>query len=110
MNSRKTLFLVVLAVIVGGLVVWDHFKGTTTTDREVQGKHILNIDTKQVSHFELARSNQTIVLERTGDNWDIKQPIAVRADFSAVSSTLADLEFEHQAANEVRPGYPAHWQ
>ena len=97
MNSRKTLFLVVLAVIVGGLVVWDHFKGTTTTDREVQGKHILNIDTKQVSHFELARSNQTIVLERTGDNWDIKQPIAVRADFSAVSSTLADLEFAERS-------------
>lgn len=97
MNSRKTLFLVVLAGIVAGLVVWDHFKGTTTTERDAQNKHILNLDTKQVSHFELVRSNQTIVLEKTGDNWEIKQPIAVRADFSAVSSTLADLEFAERS-------------
>ena len=101
MNSRKTLFLVVLAILVGGLVVWDHFKGTTTTDRETQNKRILNTDTKQVRHFELVRSNQTIVLEKTGDNWDLRQPsgteiptnLAVRADVSAVSSTLDELEF-----------------
>ena len=97
MNSRQTLFLVVLAGIVAGLVVWDHFKGVTTTDREVRDKRILNIDTKQVSHFELIRFNQTIVLEKTGDNWDIKRPIAVRADFSAVSSTLDDLEFAERS-------------
>ena len=93
MNSRKTLFLIVLVGIVGGLVVWDHFKGTTTTDREVHSKRLLNLDTKQVRRFELIHSNQTIVLEKTGDNWDIKKPIAVRADFSAVSSTLDELEF-----------------
>ncbi len=93
MNFRKTLFLVVLAGIGSGLVVWDYFKGTPTSDREIQSKRLLNLDTKQVSHFELVRSNQTIVLEKTGDNWDIKQPIAVRADFSAVSSTLDELEF-----------------
>ena len=97
MNSRKTLFLVVLAVIGGGLVVWDHFKGTTTIDRQTQSKRVLNLDTKQVTHFELVRSNQTIVLEKTGDNWDIKKPIAVRADFSAASSTLDELEFAERS-------------
>ena len=97
MNSRTTFFLVVLAVIGGSLVVWDYFKGTTTTDREVQSKRVLNLDTKQVTHFELVRSNQTIVLEKTGDNWDIKKPIAVRADFGAVSSTLDELEFAERS-------------
>ncbi len=97
MNSRKTLFLVVLAGIIGGLVVCDQFKGTTTSDRELQSKRILNLDTKQVSHFELARSNQTIVLEKTVDNWDIKQPIAVRADSSAVNATLDTLEFAERS-------------
>jgi len=97
MNFRKTLFLVVLAGSVGGLVVWDHFKGTTSTDRAMQSKRLLNLDTKQINHFELVRSNQTIVLEKTGDSWDIKQPIAVRADFSAVRSTLDELEFAERS-------------
>lgn len=105
MNSRKTLFLMMVVCIVGGLVVWDHFNGTTTTDKNTQNKRILNLDAKQVSHFELVRSNQTIVLEKTGDNWDIKQPvgnelptnITIRADVSAVRSTLDELEFAERS-------------
>jgi len=96
-NYRKTLFLIVLVGIVGGVAVWDHFQGTTTTDRVQHSKRLLNLDAKQVSHFELVHSNQTIVLEKTGPHWDIKQPIAVRADFAAVSSTLDELEFTERS-------------
>ena len=97
MNYRKTLFLIVLVGIVGGVAVWDHFQGTPTTDRVQHRKRLLNLDAKQVSHFELVHSNQTIVLEKTGTHWDIQQPIAVRADFAAVSSTLDELEFAERS-------------
>ena len=97
MNYRKTLFLIVLVGIVGGVAVWDHFQGTTTTDRGQHSKRLLDLDAKQVSHFELVHSNQTIVLEKNGTHWDIKQPIAVRADFAAVSSTLDELEFAERS-------------
>ena len=97
MNYRKTLFLVVLVGIVSGVAVWDHFQGTTTADRVQHSKRLLNLDAKQVSHFELVHSNQLIVLEKTGANWDIKQPIAVRADFATVSSTLDELEFTERS-------------
>ena len=105
MNPRKTLFLIVLVALGAGLVVWDHYKGTTTSDRELQNKRILNLDTQQVSYFELVRSNQTIGLQKTGDNWEIKQPLGsdiptnltLRADSSAVSSTLAELEFAERS-------------
>ena len=93
MNYRKTFFLIVLVGLVGSVVVWD-FKGVTTTRRVSQSKRILNLDTKQVSHLELVCSNHPpIILEKSGDNWDIKQPLVVRADFGAVSSTLSELEF-----------------
>ena len=97
MNYRKTLFLVVVAGIVGGVAVWDHFQGTPTSDRIQHSKRLLNLDAKQVSHFELVHSNQTIVLEKSGTNWDLKQPIAVRADFAAVSATLDELEFAERS-------------
>ena len=98
MNYRKTFFLIVLVGLMGSVVMWDHFKGVTTTRRVSQSKRILNLDTKQVSHFELVCSNQPpIVLEKTGDQWDIKQPLAVRADFGAVSSTLSELEFAERS-------------
>ena len=103
MNYRKTFFLIVLVGLVGSVVVWDHFKGVTTTHRVSQSKRILTLNTKQVSHFELVNSNQTIVLEKNGDNWDIKQPLAVRADFGAVSSILSELEFAERSRTLTEP-------
>ncbi|MCG3146700.1 MAG: hypothetical protein PCFJNLEI_00134 [Verrucomicrobiae bacterium] len=93
MDSRKTIFLLVLVALVGGFVVWDHYKGVPTTDRLAKSKRVLAIDAKAVTRVELVRSNQTIVLEKSAENWDIKQPLAVRADFGAVSALLDELEF-----------------
>ena len=80
-------------VIVGLIVVWDHYKGTSTEEAAEKGKHILSFKSDDVTRLELAHTNQTIVLERSGDKWDIKQPLSVRADGGAVNSILSDLEF-----------------
>src|SRR5437870_4541782 len=93
MNTRTTLFLVMLVAFVGGFVLWDHYKGTTTEQRDTKGKRILDFEAKDITGIDLVRSNQTIGLEKSGDNWDIKQPLAVRADSGAVSSILDELEF-----------------
>ncbi|MEI6084769.1 MAG: DUF4340 domain-containing protein [Verrucomicrobiota bacterium] len=93
MDSRKTLFLLVLVALGGGVVVWDHFQGVSTVDRDGKRKRVLDIDAKAVTRVELVRSNQTIVLEKNADRWDIKQPLAVRAEFSTVSALLDELEF-----------------
>ncbi len=93
MNTRTTLFLVVLVALFGGFVVWDHYKGTPTEERAAKGKRILDFEAKDVTHIDLVRSNQTIVLDKTGDNWDMKQPLASRADDGAVNSILDELEF-----------------
>jgi hypothetical protein len=93
MDSRKTLFLLVLVAIAGGVVLWDHYRGVPTEERLAKSKRVIQLDTKTVTQIELVRSNETIRLEKTGDHWDIKEPLAVRAEFSAVSSLLDELEF-----------------
>ena len=93
MKSRATLILVALVVIVGLIVVWDHYKGTSTEEAAEKGKHILSFKSDDVTRLELAHTNQTIVLEKSGDKWDIKKPLSVPADGGAVNSILSDLEF-----------------
>ena len=93
MKYRTTYVLLMLMALVGVFVWWDSMKGTTTDQAEANRKRLLDFKSADVVHIELVRSNQTVVLEKAGDRWDIKRPIAVRASGSAVSSLLSDLEF-----------------
>src|SRR6266446_4746920 len=93
MNSRTTLFLIVLVALVGGFALWDHYKGATTERQLSKSKRIVDFDPKDVMGIDIVRSNQTIILEKSGDNWDLKQPLTARADASAVNSILDELEF-----------------
>jgi hypothetical protein len=93
MKSRTTLILVLVALVIGGVAVLDYYKGTPTEQAEAKRKRVLDIEAGDVTHIEIVRTNQTIVLDKSGDRWEIKQPLAVRASASAVSSVLDDLEF-----------------
>jgi hypothetical protein len=111
MKSRTTWLLIVLVLIVGGLVVFDHYKGTPTEEAETKRKRMLNFEAKDITGLEIVRPNQTIVLEKSGDHWEIKQPLAVRANYSAVSSVLDELEFAERkrtlTEKEIGSGGPA---
>jgi hypothetical protein len=93
MKSRTTLILVVLAAVVGLVVVWDQYKGTSTEQAREQGKRVLNFKSEDVTRLELAYTNRTVVLEKSGDKWNLRQPLSARADAATVSSILSDLEF-----------------
>jgi len=93
MKSRTTIVLVVLALVIGGFVYWDYKKGVTTEEAEQKAKKFLDMKTADVTRLELVSSNQTIVVEKSKEHWDIKQPLAVRADDNAVNSIFDALEF-----------------
>ncbi len=93
MKPRTTWILLSLVVFVGALVILDHYRGTSTEEAQEKSKHILDIQSGDVTRLELIRTNQTIVLEKTGDTWNILKPLSVRADDSAVNSVLSALEF-----------------
>lgn len=93
MKSRSTLILIVVALVVGGLVYLDYRKGTPTNEAASQRNRLLKLKAADVTRLEIVRTNQTIVLERTGTQWNMKKPLAVRADDSAVNSILDEVEF-----------------
>ncbi len=85
--------MLILAVLAGIFVWWDSKKGTTTEESQAKRMRLLDFKSADVTQVKLVRSNQTVVLKKAGDRWEIKQPIAVRASDSAVTSLLGDLEF-----------------
>ena len=93
MKSRTTLILVVLAALVGLVVVWDLYKGTPTEVARERSKRILDFKSEDVTRLELTYTNRTVVLEKSGDKWNLLQPLSARADGGTVSSILSDLEF-----------------
>ena len=92
MKSRTTLVLVVIALVVGGLVALDHYKGTSTEEAATKRKRLLDFPAKEVTGLKIELTNQVIVLEKAGEQWQIKQPLHVRANASAVNSILDELE------------------
>ncbi len=93
MKSRTTLFLVFVALIIGGLVALDYRKGVSTQERLARGKRLLDFQSKDITGLKIDLTNGVYTLERTGDVWQIKQPLDVRANYSTVSSILDELEF-----------------
>jgi len=93
MKSRTTLILVLLAVVAGGLVWLDARKGLTTEDATAKRRRLVDLRSDEVTRVELIHSNQTVVVEKAGEQWNIKAPLAVRASTGSVNAILDELEF-----------------
>lgn len=93
MKSRTTLFLVLVALVIGGLVVLDSYKGTSTSDALAKSKRLLNFQSKDITGLKIELTNQVFALAKTNDQWQIEQPLNVRANYGTVSSILDELEF-----------------
>ena len=93
MNFRTTIILIVLLALVGlGLFLTreksaqDVSETTTTKD---EGTKLLDLPAADVTKISIAGSEQPIVLERTGIDWKLVQPVSAPAENSA-AQTLAD--------------------
>jgi hypothetical protein len=82
-----------MVLVIGGLVALDYYWGTSTRDRAAKSKRILDFQSKDITGLQIDLTNQVYTLERSGDQWQIKQPLDVRASYSTVSSILDELEF-----------------
>src|SRR6266404_7521294 len=93
MKSRTTLILVFVALVIGGLVALDHYKGASTEEARTKSQRVLGFQSKDITGLKIDFTNQVYALEKDGDQWRIKQPLDVRANYSTVSSILDELEF-----------------
>jgi hypothetical protein len=93
MKSRTTWVLILIALVIGGFVALDYYKGTSTEQAETRRKRLFDFQTKDVTSLKIELTNQVFMLEKTGELWQIKQPLDVRADAGTVNSILDELEF-----------------
>ncbi|HXI85358.1 MAG TPA: DUF4340 domain-containing protein [Verrucomicrobiae bacterium] len=93
MKSRTTLVLVLVALVIGGLVALDYYWGTSTQELQARNKRVLDFQSKDIIGLDIGLTNQVYALERSGDQWQIKKPLDVRANYGTVSSILDELEF-----------------
>src|ERR1051326_417654 len=116
MKPKTTIILLVIAVLIGGFVWYDHTHLKDTWEVEQQQKRVFpNLKSGDVTKLELHSTNGVIVVEKAGDKWDMKQPYQVRANKSMVDAILSDLEFldaeramtakDLKEANETPAGY-----
>jgi hypothetical protein len=97
MKSRTTLVLVLVALVLGGLVALDRYRGTSTDDARKRSKRLLNFESKDITGLKIDFTNRVYALEKAGELWQIKQPLRVRANYSTVSSIFDELEFSERA-------------
>lgn len=111
MKARTTLILAIVVVLVGAFVWWDYKKGTPTDKRREQSRRLTDLKHDQVTRLELISTNQTIVLEKQDNRWNLREPLAYRADSGAVNSMLDGLEFAEKTRTlsaEEAAGLDAH--
>jgi hypothetical protein len=96
MKSRTTLILFLAVAVVAGLVVLDYYKGTPTAEAETKRKRLLDFTATDITGLELVRSNQTISMAKSGQQWEIKEPVSARGNAGAINSMLDALEFSER--------------
>lgn len=70
---------------------------------DFRDKAALSFDQGKVTSLELASPEQTIRLEKTGEDWKLVKPVQAPADFASVSGLLGQLQSAQMTALKERP-------
>ncbi len=103
MKSKGLLFIF---VFVAGLAAYTYFieiKGgeKSKTEKEEQSK-VVTLKKDDIQKIEFKnKTAQTLLLEKVGENWQIKAPIQDLADADAMRTLLSSFESEKSKSNVV---------
>ena len=91
--SWKTLtVLVVLAAGLGGFLVYDSYYLTPNREKTTSAKgRLWTIEPKDVETLTIKRKDDTVKLKRTGDGWEMLEPVKTRGNAGAVNETVTGL-------------------
>ena len=93
MNVRTTLLLLVAFVVLGGYVLWsERNKPADTTATATSSIPVLQINTGDVSAIVVrASTGKQVRVERSGSDWQLREPAAGRADAAGITNVLNGL-------------------
>lgn len=93
MNVRTTLLLLVAFLVLGGYVLWsERSKPADATTTDTSGTHVLQINSNDVNAIVVrASTGKQVRVERSGSDWQLREPAAGRADAAGVTNVLNAL-------------------
>jgi len=110
LNYRSTLVYLVIALLLGGLYLWDVRSEKEEKALEEEAKVLFpELESEKLERIELARADETIVLQRIAEDasdasWTITAPVETEADdFSVnrITTLLPHLKYTRIIGQEV---------
>ena len=89
--KRNTFIVLLIALALGAYVYFYEMKSGKERDAEEASKPAFTFKSEEVAALNLTSNNQTTVLENTGKDWTITQPVKTDADQTAVESLLSSI-------------------
>jgi hypothetical protein len=90
MNKSIRTLLIVFVVLIAVYFLFFRSSERISTDK-INAK-LFVADSSKIDKIEIVKSNETVVLEKTGENWNLKQPVNYPADTVSVYPMLKDLK------------------
>jgi hypothetical protein len=92
MRWQTTAALAVLLAILGGFYyVYEVRWGPAREEAAARKGRVFTADTKDVTAVQLKRGDESLKLQRDGDNWQLVEPVKARGSRPAVDELLATV-------------------
>jgi len=92
MKSRNLIILAAIVVLLGAyILLFERHRPTTDEARRDADKVFPGLETDEVTGVVVVGPEGSVRLEKVGDDWQLREPIAYPADSATVSSTLSSL-------------------
>ena len=89
---RKTIFLVLIAIVLGAYVYFYEIKGGAERKKEKEiSEKLFDFEKDSVNHISIKSPRGNFIFSKTMDGWQIEQPVQSRADDSPINSLLNSL-------------------
>ncbi|MBI5115934.1 DUF4340 domain-containing protein [Candidatus Poribacteria bacterium] len=109
MSYKRTLVLFLLFLALAGSYYFYEYKGKASREEsEKQGKLLLPFKLEDATALVLKKAGETILAEKKGDKWVIREPIAAPAEQKTVEQALralSELKYERElgAQTDLKP-------
>ncbi|MBI3990825.1 MAG: DUF4340 domain-containing protein [Candidatus Omnitrophica bacterium] len=93
MKFKTTAFLLVIAVLLGGYILFYEKKKPTTEEWKEKSKKVFDIKSEQIDKIQIRRGETLILCEKKNGEWDILSPVKDTADAGEIDRILSKIEF-----------------
>lgn len=97
MNFKKTLIMAAVAIVAVAVLWFDQNRRDKEQARKEAASRLVAPKKEQISELTVHQGAKTLQLVRQGEDWQLTQPLQVRADGPAVNAMLDELDRARRA-------------